>query len=239
MSSNFSDIKSHLSIAFLGGAASVLLARQLYTLVNASRAVAHPRYPKQTQHTSEEFVLAAGAVAFLISPTSPLKVVLVHFTKNRDEWLLAKGRKDVDESLSAAALRETYEETGYKCSLVDIPELKTRATQPGLATTAHQADVPHIAYGAKESVCVTLRPLQTANHVKMIFWYVAEVVEDNSDLTGRVGTHMISEGFESSGLFEIEEAMGLLTFKSDRDVLATAVKYASQRREQLLQKKAT
>ncbi|KAF8901968.1 hypothetical protein CPB85DRAFT_1438887 [Mucidula mucida] len=160
-----------IPVAAASGAIGLLVAQWAY---NNFWNISHSRYPKQTQHSSKEFVLAAGAVAFFIRGKSPLKVCLVHYTKNRDEWLLAKGRKDEGEDLAATAIRETLEETGYPCSLLAIPELPTRATIPSsVAGLAHQNDTPRIASNSTEPFCITIRPLKARNNVKLIFWYVA------------------------------------------------------------------
>lgn len=70
-----------------------------------------------------------------------------HLTK--DEWMLPKGRKDEGESIEEvrpssasldyltnpevlqAAVRETYEETGYPCSLLGV-DLQTRSPPRGV-----------------------------------------------------------------------------------------------------------
>lgn len=99
-----------------------------------------------------------------------------------------------------------------------------------MLSTAHQKDVHRTAKNSKEPFAVTIRPLQTHNHMKLIFWYVA-VIEDselNEALGPKVGTHMHAEGFEESGLFEVDEALKLLTFESDRALVREAAVYARQ-----------
>ncbi|KAK0461971.1 NUDIX hydrolase domain-like protein [Desarmillaria tabescens] len=184
---------------------------------------AHPRYPKQTNHSSDQFVLAAGAVAFLISQDKPLKVCLVYY-KKRNEWLLAKGRKDEGEDLATTAVREVLEETGYACTLLPVA-LPTRATLPS-ASVAHQEDIPRLSQNCTESFAITIRPLQQPKNVKLIFWYVASL--DDPEGAPCVGTHMVAEGFEESVLFEVDKALEKLTFEDDKDLLRLAAKYAEQ-----------
>ena len=73
-------------------------------------------------------VLAAGTVAWRPGNVGPL-VALVHRPKY-DDWSLPKGKVDPGESLSATAVRETWEETGLRARLgallgdvrYDVPE---------------------------------------------------------------------------------------------------------------------
>ncbi|KAJ7573976.1 NUDIX hydrolase domain-like protein [Mycena floridula] len=62
--------------------------------------------------SSQCFMLGAGMVIFQPSTN---RVVLVHDTEY-GFWFLPKGRKDLGESLETTALREAYEESGYKAS---------------------------------------------------------------------------------------------------------------------------
>jgi 8-oxo-dGTP pyrophosphatase MutT (NUDIX family) len=71
-----------------------------------------------TQYTSEEFVESSGAILFDLSHETK-SVCLIHYTV-KDEWLLAKGRRNCGESRLEAALREVEEETGYKCHVYSV-----------------------------------------------------------------------------------------------------------------------
>ncbi|KAK0482055.1 hypothetical protein EDD18DRAFT_1112698 [Armillaria luteobubalina] len=194
-----------------GTAAGFLLLPWFYRRFNKTP---HPRYPKQTNHSSEQFVLAAGAIAFLISKDKPLKVCLVYY-KKRNEWLLAKGRKDEGEDLANTAVREVLEETGYACTLLPIA-LPTRATTPS-ASVDHQEDIPRLSQNCTEPFAVTYQA-------------PSETQERETDILGvpRVGTHMVAEGFEESVLFKVDEALEKLSFEDDKDLLRQAAKYAEQ-----------
>ncbi|KAK0491184.1 NUDIX hydrolase domain-like protein [Armillaria novae-zelandiae] len=207
-------------LAAAGTAAGFLLLPWFYRRFNKTP---HPRYPKQTNHSSDQFVLAAGAIAFLISKDKPLKVCLVYY-KKRNEWLLAKGRKDEGEDLATTAVREVLEETGYACTLLPIA-LPTRATISS-ASVAHQEDIPRLSRNCTEPVAVTIRPLQKPKNVKLIFWYVGLL--DDPEGPPRVGTHMVAEGFEEAVLFKVDEALEKLSFEDDKDLLRLAAKYAEQ-----------
>jgi 8-oxo-dGTP pyrophosphatase MutT (NUDIX family) len=79
---------------------------------------------------STDFYLAAGTVT--VDPKQR-KVLIVHDLET-NKYQLPRGRKDWGESLTETAIRETFEETGIRPSLVEVP-LSTRATAPEAAFT--------------------------------------------------------------------------------------------------------
>ncbi|RPD63366.1 hypothetical protein L227DRAFT_572523 [Lentinus tigrinus ALCF2SS1-6] len=73
---------------------------------------------------AEDFMLGSGMV--IIQPSTG-KIVLLHEELERDarghvqhRWFLPKGRKDVGETLEQAALREAYEESGYRVDFLPV-----------------------------------------------------------------------------------------------------------------------
>jgi 8-oxo-dGTP pyrophosphatase MutT (NUDIX family) len=72
------------------------------------------------QFLAGSFVISAGCILFRRQqPQSPLQVCILYHTISQ-EYLLPKGRRDLEERTTIAALRETYEETGYEiCGSVD------------------------------------------------------------------------------------------------------------------------
>ena len=84
-----------------------------------------------SQYTSENFVESAGAILFNVSKR---QICLVRYVK-KDQWLLAKGRRNIGESRKSAAEREAEEETGYRCSLLPV-KITTRAT-PDVEDDSH------------------------------------------------------------------------------------------------------
>ena len=182
-------------------------------------------------YSSEDFVLSAGALPFLITPGSPLKVCLVHHTRT-DEWLLAKGRKDEGESLECAAVREVLEETGYTCHLLPI-SIPTRATIPAsIAGNLYQPDCVRLASQCSEPFAISTRySKERTGNIKLVFWYIASLDLDSESLTTLglpggpgTGTHMEAEGFGKAALFEIDEAMEKLKYEGQREVLRLGVK---------------
>jgi 8-oxo-dGTP pyrophosphatase MutT (NUDIX family) len=175
--------------------------------------MAAPRYPTQ-QYLAGDFVISAGCVLFRRNPASQaLEICILHHSK-RDEWLLPKGRKDRGESLEQAALRETYEETGFQCRLWP-QRMPTRAPTPGVDNVYTTQIVDNIV----EPVGITIRDLGKGD-IKIIFWFVARVLDDDMDKLD--GTQMPTESFESM-FVDAQEAAGRLTFESDRDIVRRAL----------------
>ena len=86
-----------------------------YTLpkhVPTKKNMSLPWYPTE-QFPSSHFLVSGGSILFA-STHSPLRICLIYHHA-RQEWLLPKGRKDRGESVPAAAVRETFEETRYPC----------------------------------------------------------------------------------------------------------------------------
>jgi 8-oxo-dGTP diphosphatase len=68
---------------------------------------------------------AAGGVV-LRGPGDARDVCVVH-RPNYDDWTLPKGKLDEGESFEDAALREVWEETGLRCTLVaELPSTRYR-----------------------------------------------------------------------------------------------------------------
>lgn len=174
--------------------------------------MAASRYPT-TQYLAGNFVLSAGSVLFRRRmATNTLEICILHHL-TRDEWLLPKGRKDRGETVEQAAVRETYEETGYVCALWP-QRMPTRATVPGVSNV----HVVETASGLVEPIAVTVRDLGRSR-TKMIFWFITVVDEGVEKVEG---SQMENENFESMFL-EARAALERLTFQSDRDIVAQAI----------------
>lgn len=120
-----------------------------------------------------QFLFNAGSV---LIKKSTCEVCLIHHLDGKDEWFLPKGQKNIDEPLSATAIRITLEETGYHCSLMSLL-IETSATS--FTTTSR----PFI-----------ISPYQieaTPSNQVIIFWYVTqmdeqcpkEIVKKNTEAT--------------------------------------------------------
>ncbi|KAF7793118.1 hypothetical protein EIP86_004227 [Pleurotus ostreatoroseus] len=160
-----------------------------------------------------DFVMSAGSVLFRrLRGTEELQICLIYHP-DREQWLLPKGRKDCGETIEAAAIRETYEETGYICELVPL-RMPTRATIAGES----QKDDSKVRDAVLEPMAVVVQDREVKG-VKVMWWFVTRV----QDGTRKVeGTQMASENYESHFL-EANEAIAKLTFEGYRDIAKKAL----------------
>ncbi|KAJ5478184.1 hypothetical protein N7530_003693 [Penicillium desertorum] len=169
--------------------------------------------PTTRQYTSEQFVESCGAILFNLS-TQNKSVCLIHYHA-KNEWLLAKGRRNCGESRHEAALREVREETGYQAHLHPVT-MYTRA--PPIDEQGHVLDEPRSYPDLTEPFMVTMRHLgDSVNDVKIIWWYIAAL--DEGAGAGSAGAE---EDFTAE-FFPLEDAVEKLSFQNDRTVLLKAI----------------
>jgi 8-oxo-dGTP pyrophosphatase MutT (NUDIX family) len=170
------------------------------------------------QFQSKDFVVSAGSILFRHSTNGDLEICLIH-NAEKDEWLLPKGRKDKGESIEAAAVRETFEETGYECELWP-QRMWTRAPDPGVNnadTKAEEAD------DLTEPIMVTVREYSEGAgpegmQAKFIWWYIT--LARGEKIEGTQGEHEMHE----SQFMKADDAIKRLEFQADRDVAEWAKK---------------
>ncbi|RSM15924.1 hypothetical protein CEP52_000533 [Fusarium oligoseptatum] len=163
---------------------------------------------------SRRILVSCGTVP--VDPTTN-KIALLRDTSN-NTYHLPKGRKNIDEDLLAAALRETYEETGL--SVTPLPlKVATRATptQDMLGTFAIGAN-PDVTDGLLNcevsSVCVY--PCVYTGAFKMVFWFAAMV---DSTAVPDVGTREAWEEHLKLEWVDAPEAAAMMAFKSNGQVI--------------------
>jgi 8-oxo-dGTP pyrophosphatase MutT (NUDIX family) len=171
--------------------------------------MATSRFPT-SQYTSKQFVESAGAILFRLSTR---EICLLHLLK-RDEYVLAKGRRNCGEGARETAVRELAEETGYRCRLVPVT-MSTRA--PPAVETEQLKDVPRTFSEITEPFTLQIRQLGE-DDVKLIWWYIAAIDEDKPHDEERLGEQKFRVEF-----YGYEEALGKLTFQTDRDMLKNAI----------------
>ena len=171
--------------------------------------MALPKYPTE-QFPSTHFLICGGSILFA-STNAPLQVCLLHHNV-RDEWLLPKGRKDRGEGVTATAVRETFEETGFPCRQLPL-DLITRAPEAGAQTKDSAVPVPE----SEEPFMLTLRRTEDGT-VKFIWWFATvRTGEEKVE-----GTQTAVENF-TSAFFDVDEALQMAKFQADREVIAKAV----------------
>ena len=162
------------------------------------------------QYTSNNFVESAGVIPFHLAK----KQLCLIYHPAREEWLLAKGRRNCGESRHQAALREVYEETGLRCRLLPV----TMPTRAPLAIEVSQSpDVSSTYDRITEPFTVTIRQLEGGSQVKIIYWYIG-YIDDEVE-----GDNVAPEDQFRIGWFGWEEALQKLTYSLDRDLVRTAI----------------
>lgn len=161
-----------------------------------------------TQYASSDFVESCGGVLF---SQATRKVCILH---RRNEYILPKGRRNVGESRARAAVREVCEETGVPCRLMRVA-LQSRAPSAEEDTNAPEGVRTHEGVEG-EPFMVTFREVGRGG-MKLIWWYVLEVVDEDSGFWSRP-----EEQFEIEwrGLEDVRQA---LTFQADREIVVEAL----------------
>ena len=162
------------------------------------------------QYTSEAFVESVGAVLFWLSRQ---EICILHLLE-RDEYVLAKGRRNCGESRKDAAIRELAEESGFSCRLLHL-NMSTRA--PPAVEPEQLGDEARFYTGICEPFTLQLRHLGESD-VKLIWWYIAAVNEDQP----------FKEDIQEGQKFTVQfysytEVLKKLTFQMDRDMVRRAI----------------
>ncbi|KAL7278711.1 hypothetical protein ACG7TL_007713 [Trametes sanguinea] len=122
-------------------------------------------------------------------------------------WFLPKGRKDVGESLEQAALREAYEESGYRVSFLPLL-MPTNAPLP-----PEQREVGYHLPSSEPLFVDMLRWARRRSSQSdpggeyLVFWYVGQIPDD---AVVETGTRMPDEQGYETHLVTLEQAEQLL-----------------------------
>ncbi|KAI9833973.1 MAG: hypothetical protein M1826_005878 [Phylliscum demangeonii] len=163
------------------------------------------------QYPSSDFVESVGAVLFRLSTQ---EVCVVHHL-SRNEYVLAKGRRNCGETRPATAVREVLEETGFPCRLLPL-NMATRA--PPTVETEQLSDQARFYTAICEPITLQLRRLGEGN-IKVIWWYVAAVNEDEPAREDLQEKERFAVGF-----YGYADVLERLTFQTDRDLVREAIK---------------
>ncbi|KAK5662922.1 hypothetical protein OQA88_6334 [Cercophora sp. LCS_1] len=166
-------------------------------------------------HPADAFVMSCGTVTIDLQRG----LILLIWNKKLQAYQLPKGRRNIDENMWSAALRETYEETGYLVRPLRL-KIATRATPPAAEKTT---DNPQITEGRISTeilgICIYPDPQSDAPALKMVFYYVATA---DSTATPAVGTQENHEKLEASWV-PVAEAAAKLRFQGEKAVVLKAL----------------
>lgn len=122
------------------------------------------------------------------------------------EYLLPKGRRRINESRSEAALREILEETGYRCT----------TPQMNIPSLLENVDGTNEIRGHGNAFAMTMR-WEGPRRLKLIWWFVGEIPGVVLPERGP-----LEPTFEPI-LVAYDEAVRLLTFKDDKELVQKAI----------------
>ncbi|KAK8075254.1 NUDIX hydrolase domain-like protein [Apiospora hydei] len=161
---------------------------------------------------SNQFAISCGTVSVDFERS---KVLLIRW-QDTGEYLLPKGRKDLDESLEQTAKRETFEETGIQVELLPVG-IDTMATLP---SSMKVEDRPR---AVTEPIAVAQRV--TKGILKIIFWYVATA---DSTVMPTKGMQQENENFDTIWV-DFDDVGSTLSFDDDQRIAQAAIDAASKR----------
>ena len=162
------------------------------------------------QFNSQQFVESAGAILFRLSTHE----ICLLYLLDRDEYVLAKGRRNCEEATSDTAVREVQEETGYRCRLLPVT-MSTRA--PPEKEVGQLEDAPRTFFNITEPFFLQIRQLDDSN-VKVIWWFIAATCEDGIDYEEQKGERKFKAIF-----YDYDKAVQKLSFENDRDIIRNAI----------------
>ena len=158
---------------------------------------------------ADTFAISCGTIT--LDPVHA-KLLLVRWKKN-DETCIPKGRKNIDEALEDAAIRETYELTGVRVSLLP-------SKIPTLAYPA--GDVEPESELSTEPVAFTQRVMGNGT-LKLIFWYVGQ---GDSTAAHDLGAQEDEEDYEPVWV-GLKQAAKALTFRDEMEIVQRVLRLYS------------
>lgn len=128
---------------------------------------------KQRHYPSQDVIISCGCVP--VDPSARKIAILRDLSSAPEIVSLPKGRKNIDEPLPAAALREAYEETGFRFSPLRL-RTPTRATPTPEHSAYRPGTNPGVTrtVGNHEASSVCVYPDPATGCVKIVFWFAAE-----------------------------------------------------------------
>ncbi|KAL0952624.1 hypothetical protein HGRIS_006873 [Hohenbuehelia grisea] len=154
------------------------------------------------------------------SATQCCGIQLCYETK-RNFWFLPKGRKDIGETLETAALREAYEESGYRAEFLPLYNPTHQPPPPGTDLTVRTKNteaiyISTLAWGPRYT---RDGRLYDRGGEYLTHWYVGQIP---GDAVRHEGTGMPDEQDYISEIITFEEALQ----KDLASVEERAIRYA-------------
>ncbi|KAI4721074.1 hypothetical protein E4T48_02651 [Aureobasidium sp. EXF-10727] len=119
--------------------------------------------PVDKYFPSDSLVIGAGVTIFHLATN---RIVICKDTRS-SVYFLPKGRKDASEEATTTAIREGYEESGYRCRLLPLPISHLQPSPAGKQET-----------WVIEPIATRMMPV-AREYQYMLFWYAAETVPES------------------------------------------------------------
>ncbi len=149
-------------------------------------------------------------------------MVLVVWNNRLKLYQLPKGRRNLNESMLSAALRETYEETGLHVTPLCL-DIATRATLPRTANSDTTKKPPNITEGHPSNefvgACFYPDPQSETEALKIVYFFAATA--ECTD-TPNAGTQEDWEKLDAKWI-PLSEVSGTLRFAAEVEVVMKAV----------------
>ncbi|KAF8247248.1 hypothetical protein K440DRAFT_307380 [Wilcoxina mikolae CBS 423.85] len=162
--------------------------------------------PPSLHFPSTNFVISASTLSF--HPPTQRVLIVADTNHNPTHYFLPRGRKDTNESLPAAAVRETFEEAGFRVSLLPSAHqtLQPPPPTPQLHTEAFW--IALLPYPARKGIL----PRNVGGVNMYLAHYFLGVVEDTTRDAeyGKSFTGKHESGYDGR-LVGVEDAVGLLS----------------------------
>jgi len=146
------------------------------------------------------------------------KIVVVYETRKK-YWFFPRGRKDIGESLEQAALREAYEESGYRPEFMPLFSPHHAPAPPQNPNAYEHPNIEPIFISLSSWQPKRARPGRIDNGGEyLITWYAGRIAEN---AVQQKGTGMPDEQNYESHLLSIEDALSRVS-GGERKVLRYA-----------------
>ncbi|KAK3943143.1 NUDIX hydrolase domain-like protein [Diplogelasinospora grovesii] len=171
---------------------------------------------------ADALVISCGTVTLDLAEG---KVLLIK-NKKLNIYQLPKGRKNIGEDMLSAAVRETFEETGFHATPLQL-NIATRATPPEVSSPVSEnvspKSSPQITDGHHSNECLGMGlypdPQSDTPALKLIYYFAATA---DSTLRPQIGRQEDWEKFESAWV-PISKFEEWLRFKGEIDAVKKAV----------------
>jgi NUDIX domain len=159
-------------------------------------------------HFSPDFCISCGTITVDLRAQK----VLLLFYRSTGEYLLPKGHKNINETMEAAAVRETLEETGIRCEL--LPHSFPHQATPFVGEAEASSAAGRMT---TEPIAVQQRTSQGA--WKIIFWFVAQADSTVARVEG------MQEDYEQYDTVwaDVGSAPGMMSREDDGEVVKMVI----------------